>query len=227
MLTLVPPMTKQNRQNRLRRRPQRRTNISGSPPSFNSSVRFSKRVRFSNTSGSTVAFTIFRHSLLSMFCMGVTDSVAYRTLNAVRLRRIEVWALSGFGTSSSSDNATGTISVMWQSNYSPEAIISDTGTVFRPAHLMTRPPKDSLASYWSLGGINESEPLFSLQLPQQTIFDLIVDCVVQNNALNDQTPISVTPTTGGSLVDGRMYIPYLDGPSSGAGLAPTDYPSFS
>jgi hypothetical protein len=154
-----------------------------------------------------------------------TSGLAYRLFNAVRIRKIEIWNLSAFGTSSSNVNAIGTIAVQWISQYSPEVIISDTGTVFRPAHIMTKPPKDSLSSYWSLEGSNESESIFRVSLPQNTIFDIFVDVVFQNNALVDQTPSTVTPTTT-VLTPGTIYVPALDGPATNADLLPVDYPTF-
>lgn len=182
-----------------------------------------KRIRFSNTSASLVQFNVNRQGILNLLAMAVSSTELVRLANAVRVKSIEVWNLSASGSSSANVNAVGEISVQWESQYSPSMIVSDSGTVFRPAHIRTKPPKDSLASYWSLSGSNESETLFKMVLPQQCIFDVIFDFVLQNNYLNSDAPVGITPSVTSPIL-GTVYLCALDGVGSTGSLFAKDYP---
>jgi hypothetical protein len=118
----------------------------------------------------------------------------------IKLNRIEM-----FGNTSSLPSS---VSVEWLSNYGPSSEMSDTSTsTASPAHLISSPPPQSLASFWSMIGINESETLFSVTVPNGTILDIWCDIVLLDGQGNT---VNTTTTASGTY----MYVSYLDGPAA-------------
>jgi hypothetical protein len=127
---------------------------------------------------------------------------AYRIFSGVKLNRIEVRVPSAASDVTSTD-----ISVEWTSTYGPSSEVSDSGTPLHPPLLVTSPPPQSLASFWSLTGSNETDVLMILTAPVSAIIDVWVDVILQDG----QTPVLVT--TGNFLAPGTVVAFYLDGPS--------------
>jgi hypothetical protein len=44
-----------------------------------------------------------------------------------------------------------------------------------PAHIRTSPPRSSSNQWWSLSGSQETDPLFSITVPANTIIDIVAD----------------------------------------------------
>lgn len=125
----------------------------------------------------------------------------YRIFSGVKLNHVQMWAVAGTGAN---DYGTTTCSVFWSSNYGPTNEVSDSGNAFRTATVTTSPPKQSLASFWSLAGSNETEVLCTITCPIGTIIDINVDLVLEDG----ETPVSITSTQTGVL--GQLYAGYLD-----------------
>jgi hypothetical protein len=155
------------------------------------------------------ATSITRKNLLSSYILtaGVSNT-GYRLLNGFKLNRIEIYSMPSTTTST-------TVALEWLSNYGPSTEVSDTSTSSAyPAHLITSPPLQSLASFWSMAGSNESEQLFIVTAPLGSIIDIYGEMV-----LVDGTGTTVTGITTGTA--NNLYTSVLDGPgtsnNSGAG----------
>ncbi len=132
-----------------------------------------------------------------------TTTDLYPIARALRIRKIEVWAPTGTSTTPSILELTWTGSVN-----GPAKSVSDVSVnVSKPAHIVTRPPKDSLCSFW----VNQSATpysLFSLACPSGSV----VDIVLQWTQKDDSTPGTVVVVTGATA--GLVYYGYLDGDST-------------
>lgn len=145
------------------------------PPQFESTFQVSKKLRFTATAAITTA--ILRGGLLDLLVAAQTATAAGRIFDAVKVRRIRIWGNApGAGAV-----ATRTSGVQWLSTYSPAKMVSDSGSgATYGARIDTKPPAMSLAGFWSLTGIGESEALFALQLNQGDVVDIDFTFRLQN-----------------------------------------------
>ncbi len=76
--------------------------------------------------------------------------------------------------------------------------VTDTGNNVRPAHVTTTPPKNSFAEFWSLDATTiNSEILFTISCPPQSVIDLEVTCVLHDGKItNSYTTASTTLDPG-------------------------------
>jgi len=107
------------------------------------------------------------------------------------------------------------ISVSWASENAPQTTTSESnpGSIMQKA--VFRPPKDSLAAFWSTSSANESVPILYLQLSTGVILDVIIQANM-SGALQGGTAVSTTS----SGTAGIIYNSYFDGPNSGAVIVP-------
>jgi len=146
---------------------------------------------------------ISRAKLLSTLLLNTNNSTTnYRLCAAVRVNRVKL-TCSAIG------------SLEWLSAYGPTSATVITGTsATAAAELIQRPPKNSLASMWSLTASNESELMFVITASMSDYVDVDFSVVL----MDQETAVSVTTGAGGNL--GRVYRSYLDGPATGASLQP-------
>jgi hypothetical protein len=189
-------------------KPRRRSPVKGSsgnrPPQFSPTLKFGHRFRF--TSGTNAGtFIIERENLLDLYCMAATASTAFRIIEGIRLKSVEIWtnpvALGQPPT---------TCSVEWVGTNGPSTVHSDTGMGVQPAHVFSRPPPRSSDQWWSMSGSNEADPLFTLVLPADSVIDVI--CDVRLVELEAATAVTAEPT---GATAGTIYGNYLDGLTSG------------
>jgi hypothetical protein len=205
------------RQNKSSGSVQRTENVAF-PRSFASNVRFSHHFRFTSV-GTPTVYGVNRTLLLNLLGLATTTTQVGRLFAGIKLNRVEVFGVSGAGTTGLTAS---TVSVEWLSNLGPSSEKSDTGNVFNPAHVVTSPPPQCLASFWSISGSSESELLMNVVCPSGGIVDIWVDIV-----LNDgETPVLVTSST--TLVVGATYAGFLSGSAEGAAaLEPVSYEMYS
>jgi hypothetical protein len=183
------------------------------PLQFSATVRFKHKFRFQcMTSSFSSPVTISRANLLSLLSMNTSGGTTnYRIITGIKLNRIEI-----FGTANVSGFSSSTVSVEWLSNLGPSTLTSDSsGSPAYPAHMVTTPPPQSLSSFWSLSGINETENLFTIVAPTLSIIDVWCDVVL----MNGETPHTVPSSNSGTL--GTLYLLALD--SSGGNFPPVSY----
>jgi hypothetical protein len=172
------------------------------------------KIRYScSTTGS---FSITRADLLSRLVMATGATVAYRLFTAVRVTEVEIFG-SGTGTS---------VEVQWISENGPTKVVGDVSTSpAYPAHLISKPPMNSLASQWSTIGSNESTVLMRLNSPLSgCILDLTFNAVLGDAHLGETvaTAISISGGTAGNIGS-----PALDHSAGSPAWTPLAWPSYS
>jgi hypothetical protein len=185
------------------------------PPQFQSTVRVKHRFRFQSSANSSSNIT--RAILLDLLMTNLTSAhTNARLISGVKLNRVELWGVSG---TNASDFAAATLSLEWLSNLGPSSESSDTGNAFHPPHVVTTPPQQSLASFWSITGQNESEILATILVPSGSVVDIWVDLILYDG----ETPVTITTTQSGTA--GTTYAGYLDGAAGAGLLSPVSYTS--
>jgi hypothetical protein len=180
------------------------------PPPFVPTVSLFHKFRFSN-GGNSGTYTIARQQLLNLLLVAQTTVLSVRLFQAIRLRKVEIWANpTALGSTPS------TVSIEWLGENSPSTVISDTTMGVRPAHISSKPPARSSAQWWSLNAFNEYDVLFILTLPAQCIIDVSVDLryVEQEAPTLGDVPAGATA--------GQVYGDYLDGIATSK-LAPVGF----
>jgi hypothetical protein len=181
------------------------------PRQFVSSVRFKKQIRFKciTTAG---AYNVTRLDLLQLLMVNLAGTVVNtRLIAGIKLNRIEM-----FDSQQSQTNFGNPTSVEWLSNLGPTTLVSGTGTTFQPAHVVSSPPPQSLCSFWSLTGSNETEILMTLTVGVGCIIDCWFDIVLFDGESVVQFNTAATGTAG------QLYMGYLDGPGA-TFLQPVSY----
>lgn len=183
------------------------------PASFSGTMTYPVIVRYVVTS-TTPTLSITRGNILNMLVCAVSATSAARLWGSVKINRIKIWQATQ--ATAPTGSFTG-VQLEWLSEYGPERVFQDSGNVMRPAHLASRPPTQSLASFWSTTGTGESVALFRLSgqsfsgnagtttpLLVGTIIDLHLAATIQD----DEGP---TLTTVAGASTGQVYIRSLDG----------------
>jgi hypothetical protein len=131
--------------------------------------------------------SITRGDILNRLAMGLSATTAARLFAAVKVRKIILFA----GLVSGGDAS---VNMQWVSEYGLPKVISDiSSSATYPARVESAPPKDSIASFWSLAGVNESQVMLELQVPTGGYIDLHISAVLQNGALSfDTTGVTIT-----------------------------------
>lgn len=168
------------------------------PVVFDATVRATHRFRY--TCATAGSFTISRGTLLNAIMFAMSTTTLGRVISAIRINRITIYGLTT--SNGSNPNPISTVSLEWLSDLGTTTIKSDTGNSFEPAYVISGPPSNSRASFWSRTAVNESESLFRLSLALGNIVDFEVSIVF----MNDDTPATVS-TTG--LTAGNMYQPSI------------------
>jgi len=175
------------------------------PPQVKLNPEYKHKFRFNtNSSNSLVDYSITPNMILG--AMGaictVTNSAVSSCFGSFRINSIEMW-----GPYQGSGNPAST-SVDWYGyQNSPNRVVSDsTVSESRPAHILTTPPRGSLASFWQTSGTNT---LFDITCPVQGIVDLNVSFIQCDG--NDNVPTNIS-IANGTLQE--MYYLALDGPTS-------------
>lgn len=197
-----------------RRRRTRKQGLGGGssiqPPPFRPTLSLTHRFRFEAAAGSG-GLSITRKNLLNLIQVAITTTTTVRPLEAVRLKSVEMWAQPiALG------NAPTTLQLEWVGENAPSTVISDTCMGVRPAHVRAIPPASSSNRWWSLSGSLESDAVFNLQYPANTIIDVTLDC----RLVEQEAPTAGDVPTG--AVAGTLYGNYLDGIST-ALLAPVGF----
>jgi hypothetical protein len=202
-------MPRRGKSHRSRRPARPRASLVAHPPQFRSTIQVSRRVRYTASSaGSSLSLT--RADLLNHLVVNTSANANARVVSGFKLNRFEIW---GAGSSSF---GLGTSSVEWTSTYGPSKVVSDTSMTIEPSHVVTTPPPQSLASFWSLTGSSESDVIAILNFPANSVLDMNYEVIFQNL----ETPVSVSTVAAGTV--GNLYMLPLFGIVSNA-LVPVSY----
>jgi len=188
------------------------------PPQIETTFSVGKTLRFTATAA-TSGSAFSRAALLDLLVMAETTTAAGRIFDAVKVRRIRIWGNApGAGAV-----AARTSGVQWLSTYSPAKVVSDSGSgATYGARISTKPPAQSLAGFWSLTGVNESDTLFVLQLNVGDVVDIDFSFRLQNNIFGTDIPAAITVV---AATVGTVYCMALDFANAGAAatILPVEY----
>jgi hypothetical protein len=187
------------------------------PKSVVSCIEYTKKVRYAG-SGNT-PLNVTRGALLNAFCVSGTagSKAVYRLINAVRIRSVEVWAID------SSEFMTSVVVNWLGGQYGKTTEVSSSGNNMHPAHVYTRPPKLSSASFYSTTSFDEAEYLFSVNGSLAT-GDLILD-VEFEFTMGQAIPLSVATTTT-VTTQGQFIAGSLSGFGNANYWPPVGWPNF-
>lgn len=148
--------------------------------------------------------TITRKNLLNLVVMATAANQSNRIIEAIRLRSVEVWTSPpALGT------APASCSVEWVGSNAPSTLSSDTSMGVLPAHVKTKPPPRSSDQWWSMSGADETDPLFTIIAPAESIADVAVTLRFVDNEAATAGGVPAGATVG------QVYYDYLDGIASG------------
>jgi len=141
--------------------------------------------------------------LIDLMCCAVSSTSAYRTLDGIKLKNVEIWAANASGA------ASNTVELEWVPvNYAGNSGMTFTDTamgISDIAHLCVSPPKDSGASFWVSGNPSTSLNFFRMTLPEGSVVDVTCECVFKDN----DVAVAVTGSVSGATA-GTFYYRYLD-----------------
>ncbi len=194
---------KNNMRNRSVQRTRTQRNRGGSnisPPQRQSNVLVNHTYRF-ETAGSATQSITDRDLLAAAGCVcTVNNSTLTSIFQSVKLNSIEIWSATTPGDVT-------TISLLWGTDASvgnTTKEVSDTSisNAF-PAHIFSRPPQGSFASFWQSGTTENT--MFTIVCSIKCIVDVNMTCI-----LNDGTSSSATVTVASAALGAVYYAP-LDG----------------
>jgi len=178
--------------------PRRNTNLRNAPPQIRSNVVYRHRFRYTSSSGTATVLT--GNSILA-----AAGSVCYQAnTNVASINQsFKIVELELFGAPAA-QGSTSTVSIEWLGTANaPSVEVSDTtNSVATPAHVKSRPPRDSQAVFWQTPS-SASNNLVTLVAPAGTIIDIVLE-LVQND---DQLQVN-TGVAAGAL--GSLYYLSLD-----------------
>jgi hypothetical protein len=185
--------------------------VSSLPPICNdTSFTFTRRYQATSTGG---AQSVTRATCLNSLAMATATNAAYRICNAVRITKIKGWVSPA--TNSSYNNPTW---FQWNSEDSPSKMIDLSAQQGQyGCYFETRPPRNSLASFWSNVGYDESTPLLKFATNGQLTLDITFTYAVMNT-ITGTTASAVTQAVSGATVGDVIVLP-LD---TGSKLVPAN-----
>jgi hypothetical protein len=189
------------------------------PRQFKSNIQFKHQFRFQSSAAGT--FNVRRSDLLNLITVcPVNGTSVFRVYAGVKLNQVSMYAVGGATVAAPFTPAT--LSLEWLSTYGPTTELSDTGNAFEPAKVVSSPPRLSLASFWSLTGLNETDILYQSTVPIGTIVDVHVEIVY----FDVDTSVAVTTIAAGSA--GQTYAGFLDRSAGAAAImVPVSYQSLN
>jgi hypothetical protein len=174
--------------------------MNDSNPTFNQTFRYS-------ASGVANNLIVSRGDILGILQCANGSGTAQpmsRLMNGVKVNWVDVYLLPNGGTSPTQTTFT------WQSAFGKNRVYSliAVGSANIP-HFRAVPPRNSTASFWSITGSNESEPLFNMDTVTGVIIDINVSFTLQNFV--DVTTNPVVTNSSKTVVGGIVYGFALDG----------------
>lgn len=209
--------------NLLRRRNARKTPLQGTsvprfPGLFQSTLDSTHSFRFlSVQSGPLRAVTISRLGLINILGSGIAPNLSFSMLDAIRVIGIKIWTVSGpVGAPVGAESVT----LRWTSQLGKSNVMIATGNAFAPATIQSRPPRNSLASFWTRRGspaTTAAEIIFEMVLPAGSIIDIHVEIELQNGG-----PFPVPIALASPATNGALSVVNLDN-NGGNSPSPTDF----
>ncbi len=184
---------------------------------FDAAVATTHRFRF-QANAPLVNTVIGSANLLGLLKMAATTTTAYALFNAVRIKKVSVWAPPASDLVPVTGSLEYSIGTGAGNIGNRPRVYSDTSVgSTRVAAVAAAPDKNSAAAMWQLrsSSLTTNGAVFTLNGPLNTIVDVELDVVIQNG----ETPAGATGTTAATV--GQIYADYLD---NGALLVPLSWP---
>jgi hypothetical protein len=179
-------------------------------PQYVPTISLSHKFRY-NSGANSGGFSITRARLLNLLQVATSAITTVRLIEGIRLRSVSMWTNPvALGMSPAA------LQLEWFGENSPSTLVSDISMGINPACIRTKPPRLSSSQWWSLSGSQETDPLFSITVPANTIIDIVVDL----RLVESEAPTAGDVPAGAVL--GQLYGNYLDGIAS-AKLSPDGY----
>lgn len=146
------------------------------PSQFASNVSFGHTYRFVSTNATPTGVTVGSLLAAAGNVCTVSNSTVTSFFGSVKVNRIAMWAPPAAQGSS----ATASVNWIGAANSSNREVSDTTVSTAIPAHVNSRPPINSLASFWS-NGSNAAATLFTLVAPPGTIIDVSMSLILQDD----------------------------------------------
>jgi len=198
---------------RTRGRQTRKTQLQGNnmqishPPQIaNLNIVHSTRMRFVLSSAMTDQNVTFQN-LLDIFLIGSGAAALTDLFNAVKIRKIEIWAVPVIGGSTTvSVTFVGTVAGL----FSQSKTVTDTSMGVQPAHISAVPSRLAPTAQWQQ---SEAADAFQLTAPTGAVVDLELSFSSRyNNGIAAQN-------AGVAVTAGNLYVRGFDGLAAAASKA--------
>jgi hypothetical protein len=158
------------------------------PPQYSSQPVVSRTIRYKAT-GASVSVPITVGSLLNLIFGVPAAALATDFIpmwNAVKVNKIKIWGLNSAAATAFSD-----VALLWAGANTPDIEVTDSGTNNSPAHISSKPPKGSLASFWWNHTSVLTQALFNVTMPIGSILDINVSYVLFDGPTSNLTGAGV------------------------------------
>jgi len=220
----------------IKKKPKRGYVLPPSPPKITSAIQFTHTFRWQNFALNGVADEIILTSyLLEILVMAATSSTVYSLLDAVRIKRVSMWAPALAQTGIDSAGAPTIVSNSLLTLEFTNSINGSVGTkpnrvtdvsmgAMRNACVTLKPPKDSSAGQWQSTTATSTQSAGSaivVTAPMGAVIDITASFFLQEHTTPNPGPVPA----GASAVTGTVYQAPLDG-VNGNWLA-VGYPTYN
>jgi hypothetical protein len=190
-----------------------RSRSSTHPPKFEANTIVSTVLRF-QSSGTSDSLNVSSKELAAACgMMQVSSTTGYSIAQAVKVRRIDVWAQSLVAAGAVVPATVSVFFTSGSSDFVSTREISDTSTSTAvPAHVSVAPPSRSLQADWcATRAANTDQSMFNITAPQGAICDVHVSYILCDG--NASSAITISGGVAGILDyqpldgDGGVWIP--------------------
>lgn len=175
-------------------------------------------------SSNIVYHHLFRFTSAAAGNHAITDTMICNVTGALAVSAISAWPISGSAritnveiwTPPASQGSPATCSVEWvgQNNSPPKEVSDTTVSVSSPAHIVSKPPAQSLASFWL---VPTATRVMTIVAPVGSIIDVSVSFVLRDG-VSPGDNVTALVTTGATV--GALYYPPLDRAAAGGDFQP-------
>lgn len=183
-------------------------------PQLATTVKFTHTFRFLATANISSRQLIFTE-LLDLLCLATSAASASRILNAVKIKRIQVWAATSVATSS--------LSILFQKVGSSSGQQADSVTyadtalgVSQVAHIDVRFNAREQVGQWQGSGITGSYGILSIPSGG------VIDITLSFSMVDSETAVNVSGAVAGATA-GRVYCRFLDNSQATPQLTPNGW----
>jgi hypothetical protein len=164
------------------------------PPQNNTKPVTNRSMRYIANAGIANEDITARCLLNLVLASNTATTLAINVYEAVKINLISLYhvpsSTANFGA------VTEELILNWRGERSPDVRISDRGTLSHPACIKSRPPKESLSSFWITNQSNLDNVLFNLTMPQFAIIDIALSLTIGDGTTRSVTLSAVGTDTG-------------------------------